>query len=61
MCYAIDRDQFYVNESGTLVPTGTGSLDSMLDVNLSALTDGEALIYNGGVWSNGGNMDGGSF
>ena len=61
MCYAIDQDQFYVNESGTLVAAGAGSLAALTDVNLSSVADGDALVYNGGVWSNGGNMDGGAF
>ena len=61
MCYAIDQDRFYVNENGTLVASGAGSLAQLADVNLSSVTDGEALVYNGGVWSNGGNMDGGAF
>lgn len=61
MCYAIDQDRFYVNENGTLVAAGAGSLSQLADVNLTSVTDGEALVYNGGVWSNGGNMDGGAF
>ena len=64
MCYAIDQDQFYVNVNGTLVATGgsgSSSLATLSDVTLSSPSDGEALIYNGGVWSNGGNMDGGAF
>ena len=61
LCYAIDQDQFYVNESGTLVATGSNTLAGLTDVLLSGAADGEALIYNNGNWSNGGDMDGGSF
>lgn len=61
LCYAIDRDILYVNESGTLVPTGGSSLASLSDVNLSSLSNGDALIYNNGSWSNGGILNGGAF
>ena len=65
MCYAIDQDQMYMNEGGTLVPVGgaLGSvpLNSLTDVQINSPQDGEALIYNNGNWENGGNMDGGSF
>ncbi len=61
LCYAIDRDQFYVNESGTLVATGASSLSSLTDVTLNASADGDALIYDGSTWRNGGAMDGGNF
>lgn len=61
LCYAIDRDQFYVNESGTLVATGASSLASLTDVTLNASADGDALIYDGSTWRNGGVMDCGNF
>ena len=52
-------------ENGALVPIGaslsSATLGSIGDVNLTSASDGEALIYNGGQWKNGGNMDGGSF
>tara|TARA_Y100000004_G_scaffold142540_1_gene162130 strand:+ start:250 stop:528 length:279 start_codon:yes stop_codon:yes gene_type:complete len=61
MCYAIDQDQFYVNEGGTLVAVGAGALATLNDVSLSNVQEGEALIYNDGAWKNGGIMDGGAF
>lgn len=65
ICYAIDQDQIYINENGTLVPVGANltlsNLGSLADVNLSGINDGEALLYNDGSWKNGGNMDGGNF
>jgi hypothetical protein len=61
LCYAVDRDILYVNESGTLVPTGGSSLANLSDVNLASLADGDALVYDGNVWSNGGNLNGGAF
>lgn len=65
ICYAIDEDQIYMNENGTLVPVGTGlgssSLSSLRDVDITSVSDGESLIYNSGSWKNGGNMDGGNF
>ena len=61
MCYAIDQDQFYVNESGTLVAAGAGSLGSLTDVTLTSSSNGDALIYDGSTWRNGGAMDGGNF
>lgn len=61
LCYALDQDRFYVNEGGTLVATGSTALSSLSDVTLNNVADGEALIYNNGVWGNGGNMNGGSF
>ena len=65
MCYAIDQDQLYMNENGTLVPvaahlSGT-SFGDMGDVQITNVQNGEALIYNDGSWKNGGNMNGGSF
>ena len=65
MCYAIDQDQLYMNENGTLVPVAAHlsgvSLDGMGDVQITNAQNGEALIYNDGNWKNGGNMNGGSF
>ena len=61
LCYAIDRDILYVNESGTLVPTGSSSLANLDDVNLTSPEDGDALLYSNGEWSNGGRLNGGSF
>jgi hypothetical protein len=61
LCYAIDQDQFYVNESGTLVAAGSSTLAALHDVNLTSVADGDALVYNAGTWSNGGTMNGGAF
>ena len=66
ICYATDEDKIYVVESGVLIPvghkhTGTnpGSDDIHTDIHNPKL--GEALIYNGSHWSNGGPQDGGNF
>jgi hypothetical protein len=65
ICYAIDQDQIYMNENGSLVPVGANlglsTLSSLGDVDIAGVVDGEALVYNSGSWKNGGNMDGGSF
>lgn len=61
LCYAVDRDILYVNEGGTLIPTGGASLAGLSDVNLSSLSDGDALIYSNNAWSNGGTLNGGAF
>lgn len=65
ICYAIDQDQIYMNENGTLVPVGANlnlsTLSSLGDVDVASVGDGEALVYNNGNWKNGGNMDGGNF
>lgn len=65
ICYAIDQDQIYMNENGTLVAIGANlshsSLTSLSDVDIVNVVDGESLTYNGGSWKNGGNMDGGNF
>lgn len=65
ICYAIDQDKIYMIENGALVPIGASLANATLggigDVNLINALDGDALIYNGGQWRNGGNMDGGSF
>jgi len=65
ICYAIDQDQIYMNEGGTLVPVGAhlglSSIASLSDVTITAPSDGEALLYDQGQWKNGGNMDGGNF
>ena len=61
LCYAIDRDILYINEAGTLVPTGGSSLAGLDDVNLTSPANGDALLYSNGEWSNGGLLNGGSF
>lgn len=64
LCYAIDQDQLYINENGTLVAVGGaagGTLGSLSDVQISAQANGDALIYNNGNWSNGGTLNGGAF
>lgn len=65
ICYAIDQDQIYMIENGALVAIGanlaSSQLNSLGDVNITSAADGESLIYNGGQWKNGGNMDGGNF
>ena len=65
MCYAIDEDQMYMNEGGTLVPVGVqlnqSGINDIGDILVTNAQNGEALIYNDGNWKNGGNMDGGNF
>ena len=65
ICYAIDQDQIYMIENGALVAIGanlsSSTLNSLGDVNITSVADGESLIYNDGQWKNGGNMDGGNF
>jgi hypothetical protein len=60
ICYAIDQDQLYVVENGSLVPA-SGSLANLTDLSLSTLNNGDALIYNNGSWANGGTLNGGAF
>jgi hypothetical protein len=65
ICYAIDQDQIYINENGTLVPVGANlgnsTISSLSDVDIASVQNGEALIYNDGSWKNGGDMNGGAF
>lgn len=65
ICYAIDQDQIYINENGTLVAVGANlglsSITSLSDVTITSPANGEALLYDQGQWKNGGNMDGGNF
>lgn len=65
ICYAVDQDQIYMNEDGTLVAVGAGlqgsSISDVADVLTTNVQNGEALIYNDGNWENGGSMDGGAF
>ena len=61
ICYAIDQDRLYVNEAGTLVAVSAGVLGDLSDVSLSSLAEGDALIYDGSNWVNGGVMNGGNF
>ena len=65
LCYATDTKQLYAKQGGSLVAVGanlgTSTLDNLSDVNTTGLTDGDALIYNDGLWRNGGEQDGGNF
>lgn len=65
ICYAIDQDQIYMNENGALIPVGanlaTSALGDLGDVDITAVANGETLVYNSGSWKNGGNIDGGNF
>lgn len=60
ICYAIDQDQLYVVENGSLVPA-SGSLANLTDLTISTPSNGDALIYNNGSWINGGALNGGAF
>lgn len=61
ICYALDEDQLYVVEGGVLTPVGGQHEGDPLVSNINSAQSGEALIYNGNNWSNGGSMDGGNF
>ena len=61
LCYALDEDQLYVVEGGALVPIGSQNQGDVLVTDINSAQNGEALIYNGSDWSNGGPMDGGNF
>ncbi len=65
ICYAIDTQQIYMKQFGSLVAVGanlgTSTLTSLSDVDINTVVDGDALIYNSGQWRNGGDQDGGNF
>ena len=61
LCYALDEDQLYVVEGGTLTPIGSQNQGDVLVTDINSAQNGEALIYNGNDWTNGGPMDGGNF
>ena len=66
ICYATDEDVLYIKENGVLVATGGGAggattLGGLSDVDLVSTSSGEALVFNGGSWRNGGDIDGGAF
>lgn len=62
LCYAIDEDRLYINEGGTLVaidPAVSGTDPFSTEIN--GASNGDALVYNGGKWKNGGMTDCGNF
>lgn len=65
ICYATDTQQIYMKQSGSLVAVGanlgSSTLTSLSDVSITTVGNGEALIYNDGLWKNGGVQDGGNF
>lgn len=63
LCYAIDQDVLYVVENGTLQAVNQSNVpgSDLLTTNISGAQAGEALIYNGTDFTNGGSMDGGNF
>jgi hypothetical protein len=65
ICFATDTQQLYTKQGGALVAIGANlgaaTLDNLGDVSFTGVTDGDALIYNNGLWRNGGQQDGGNF
>ena len=60
--YATDEDRLFVVEGGVLIAVTAGAVSgNAMNTNITSAANGEALIYNGGQWKNGGNMDGGNF
>ena len=60
--FATDEDLLYVRENGQLIALSAGIMaGDPLDTNIQSAQNGEALIYNAGEWSNGGQVDGGNF
>jgi|TARA_B100000035_G_scaffold309668_1_gene316208 hypothetical protein len=60
--FAQDEDRLLIKENGVLVNLTSGpSAGDSFTINVTNSQNGEALVYNGGEWKNGGNMDGGNF
>lgn len=65
ICYAIDTQQIYMKQGGSLVAVGANlgasTLTSLGDVEINTPQAGESLTFNDGYWKNGGIQDGGNF
>lgn len=60
--FAQDEDKLYVVEGGALVAvTSAQDAGDSLQTNIQNATQGQALLYDGARWRNGGPMDGGNF